>query len=175
MMRPDHGITLGEVTRERLHDYYKGFVSDPDLFMDMSRFVHYRYDPARIDAYFDARKPSADRRDFMILKDFAAIGELSLKHIDWDAGTCELSIHLQNDSVKNKGYGTIAERLALQYAFEALGLNTVLAGSTLKNKRSQHVLETVGFSFVRADDTFRYYRCERASYCQNNVSKGTHE
>lgn len=158
------GISLCEVTRERLHEYYRGFVSDPDLFMDMSRFFHYQYDPGRIDAYFDARKPSADRRDFMILNGSAAIGELSLKHIDYEAGECELSIHLQNDSVKNKGYGTIAERLALRYAFETLNLKTVLADATLKNKRSQHVLEKVGFSFVREDGTFKYYRCERASF-----------
>lgn len=168
-------ISLCEVTRERLHEYYRGFVSDPDLFMDMSRFFYYQYDPDRIDAYFDARKPSADRRDFMILNGPAAIGELSLKHIDYETGECELSVHLQNDSVKNKGYGTIAERLALRYAFETLNLKTVLADATLKNKRSQHVLEKVGFSFVREDDIFKYYRCERASFYQNNTTRSSHE
>ena len=30
-----------------------------------------------------------------------------------------MGIHLQNDAVKEKGYGTQAERLILQYAFDA--------------------------------------------------------
>ena len=170
-MKGNPEISLCQVTRARLHEYYKDFVSDPDIFMDMSRFSIYQYDPRRIDAYFDARKPSAERRDFMVLNGSAVIGELSLKHINEETGECELSIHLQNNSVKNKGYGTIAEKLALKYAFETLNLKTVLADATLKNKRSQHVLEKVGSSFVREDDIFRYYRCERASFYQNDVDE----
>ena len=53
------------------------------------------------------------------------------------------SIHLQNDAVKNKGYGTQAERLAIAYAFDALGVDHILADSVEKNRRSQHVLETM--------------------------------
>lgn len=89
------------------------------------------------------------------------IGELSLKHIDFEKKECELSIHLQNDAVKNKGYGSAAERLALVYAFENLGMESVLADSVLKNTRSQHVLEKVGFVQIGADDTFKYYRCDK--------------
>ncbi len=154
-------ITLHEVTRELLHAYYRDFVSDPDIFMDMSRFFHYQYDPQKVDAYFAARRTTPERKDFMILRDGAAIGEISLKHIDYGKKECELSIHLQNDGVKNRGYGTQAEKLALRYAFEELGMDVVLADAVLKNTRSQHVLEKAGFHFVRQDELFKYYRCER--------------
>ena len=56
-----------------------------------------------------------------------------------------LSIHLQNDTVKGKGYGTRAEQLAIQYAFEVLNMVAVNADTIIKNTRSQHVLEKVGF------------------------------
>ena len=71
-----------------------------------------------------------------------------------------MGIHLQNDAVKEKGYGTQAERLILQYAFNELGMVAVNADAVLKNTRSQHVLEKVGFCYTHEDDTFKYYRCE---------------
>lgn len=157
-------ITLGRVTKKRLHEYYKGFVSDTDIIMDMSRFFEYRYDSEKIDAYWAARKPKKDRKDFFILLSSKPIGELSLKHINYEKKECELSIHLQNDSVKNKGYGTEAVRLAVLYSFDTLGMERVLAGSVLKNKRSQHVLEKVGFVLTGSDECFRYYCCDRSSF-----------
>ena len=36
----------------------------------------------------------------------------------------------------------------------------VNADAALKNTRSQHVLEKVGFCYTHEDDTFKYYRCE---------------
>ena len=137
-----NNVSLGRVTRKRMHEYYKNFVSDPDIFMDMSKYFEYQYSPERIDRYWETRK----------------------KHIDFEKKECELSIHLQNDSVKNKGYGSAAERLALAYAFENLGMESVLADSVLKNTRSQHVLEKVGFVLIGVDDTFKYYRCDKNAF-----------
>ena len=55
------------------------------------------------------------------------MGETGIKHIDWEKREGELSIHLQNDAVKNRGIGTAAERLLLAYAFDELGLTAVTA------------------------------------------------
>lgn len=157
-------VSLGRVTRKRMHAYYKAFVSDPDIFMDMSKYFEYHYSPERIDRYWETRKKPKDRKDFFVLLGSDVIGELSLKHIDFEKKECELSIHLQNDSVKNKGYGSAAERLALAYAFEKLGMETVFADSALKKTRSQHVLEKIGFVQTGADDTFKYYRYDKDSF-----------
>lgn len=142
----------------------QNFVSDPDIFMDMSKYFEYQYSPERIDRYWETRKKPKDRKDFFVLLESEVIGELALKHIDFEKKECELSIHLQNDSVKNKGYGSAAERLALAYAFENLGMESVLADSVLKNTRSQHVLEKVGFVLIGVDDTFKYYRCDKNAF-----------
>ena len=87
------------------------------------------------------------------------IGEIILKRIDHIAKFCTLSIHLQNDNVKNKEYGTQAEILALDFAFRELNMISVYADAIHKNRRSQHVLEKVGFQMVGQDDTFLYYCC----------------
>ena len=99
-----------------------------------------------------------------MLLDGDVIGEIHLKRIDRANRTCALGIHLQNDAVKGRGYGTRAEKLALKYAFEELGMRAVEADALLKNTRSQRVLEKAGFRYVRSDEAFRYYRCERTEF-----------
>lgn len=149
-------ITITPMTRPLCHEYFRGFENDPDIFMDMSLFAPYKYTPERVDRYFE-KQQSPDRSMFIIMLDGKPVGEVGFKHIDQAKKTCELTIHLQNDGMKNRGIGTAAEGLALDYAFDVLGMETVNAGAVLKNRRSQHVLEKAGFAFVREDDTFRYY------------------
>ena len=79
---------------------------------------------------------------------------------------CTLSIHMQNGDVKGKGYGTEAERLAIQYAFEKLGMMAVNADTAVKNQRSQHILDKLGFEFIREEGDFRYYRLEKQDKTQ---------
>ena len=68
---------------------------------------------------------------------------------------------MQNNAYKGRGYGTRAERLALEYAFETLDMSAVNADVVAKNTRSQHVLEKVGFRFLKEENGFQYYRCKR--------------
>ena len=153
-------ITLAPMTRPLCHAYFRGFESDPDIFMDMGLFAPYEYVPERVDRYFE-KQQSPGRRMFLIMLDGSPVGEVGFKHIDLARKECELTIHLQSDRVKNRGIGTAAERLALDYAFGVLGMETVNADAVLKNRRSQHVLEKVGFTFLREDGVFRYYSYKR--------------
>lgn len=150
-------LELKKMTRDLCHELYKNWENDPSIYGDMSAFSPYVYRTEIVDKYFDAKNiPS--RVLFAIMLDGIPIGELQLKYIDWLNLECTLSIHLQNDAVKGKGYGTQAERLAVQYAFNELGMKTIHADAILKNTRSQHVLEKVGFQLVGEDDAFKYYR-----------------
>ena len=51
---------------------------------------------------------------------------------------------------------------------EELEMVAVKADAVLKNTRSQHVMEKVGFRYIREDETFKYYRCEKAHGNQEN-------
>ena len=150
-------ISLCIMTRELCHELYQGWENDPAIYMDMDLFTVYQYDENAVDRYFES-KQNPSRVIFAIMKDGRPIGELQLKQIDWENKECTLSIHMQNDTAKGHGYGTCAERLALQYAFDTLGMVAVNADTIIKNTRSQHVLEKVGFHYVREEDGFRYYR-----------------
>lgn len=98
---------------------------------------------------------------FAIMLDGKLIGELQLKQINREKAECTLSIHMQNDTVKEKGYGTQAEQLAVKYAFDEMGMVAVNADTIMKNTRSQHVLEKVGFHLIGEDETFKCYLIEQ--------------
>ncbi|MDE6934999.1 MAG: GNAT family N-acetyltransferase [Oscillospiraceae bacterium] len=51
--------------------------------------------------------------------------------------------------------------MILQYAFDVLGMAAVNADTVIKNTRSQHVLEKVGFQYIGEADGFEYYRYVR--------------
>ena len=154
-------ISLCVMTRALCHELFKGWENDPDIYMDMAQFTAYQYNEAAVNRYFDARQ-NPSRVLLAIMEGSTPVGEIQLKQIDRERKECTLSIHMQNDAVKGRGYGTCAERLAVQYAFEVLDLEAVNADTIVKNKRSQHVLEKVGFQYVEEKDGFRYYRFERS-------------
>ena len=153
-------IQLKKMTRELCHELYKHWSNDASIYADISEFKPYTYNEAHVGRYFES-KNEPSRIVFAIMLDGSPIGELQLKGIDWEKAECTLSIHMQNDTVKGKGYGTQAERLAVKIAFEKMGMVAVNADTIMKNTRSQHVLEKVGFRFVGDDGTFKYYRIER--------------
>ena len=154
-------IQLKAMTRELCHELYRHWTNDASIYMDMRLFQPYVYDEAAVNRYFDAKGQDASRRLFAIMLGDTVVGELQLKQIDHDKKECTLSIHMQNDAVKGKGYGTQAECLAVKIAFDELGMAAVNADTVMKNTRSQHVLEKAGFRFVGEDGTFKYYRIER--------------
>ena len=153
-------ISLCIMTRELCHELYKSWENDPAIYMDMNLFSTYKYDENAVNRYFES-KQNPSRVLFAIMRDGKPIGEIQLKQIDQENKECTLSIHMQNDTVKGHGYGTRAEQLALQYAFDTLGMVAVNADTVIKNTRSQHVLEKIGFKYVREKDGFKYYRYVR--------------
>ena len=153
-------ISLCAMTRELCRQLFRKWENDPDIYMNMERFTAYQYNEAAADRYFDTRQ-GASRVLLAVMKDGAPIGEIQLKQIDRERKECTLSIHMQNDAVKGRGYGTCAERLAVQYAFNVLGMAAVNADTIAKNRRSQHVLEKVGFRYIKEENGFKYYRRER--------------
>lgn len=158
-------ITSCPMTRELCRKYYEHFEVDPSIYMDMSLFKPYAYSDERADAYFE-RQLSKGRVFLAVIAEDAPVGEIIFKDMDAENGECTLSIHLQNDSVKGRGIGTAAERLALKYAFSELGMKAVNADTVLKNERSRHVLEKVGFRYVRSEGQFHYFRCTAEEYAE---------
>lgn len=156
-------IRLLGMTKDLARRYFSHFEMDPMLFADDSRFRPYVYSQEESDARVE-RYAKLGRVYLAAMLNEDPIGEVVLKNIDPVQKHCTLGIGLVSDSYKNKGYGTKAEILALEYAFDQMGMETVFADSIHRNKRSQHVLEKVGFREIKRDDTFVYYRCDKDSW-----------
>ena len=147
------------MTRQMCHDFYKDFQNDPAI----GHYYEFSYSPEWVDNYFD-RNCVPDRKLFAIIVDGCIIGECKLKDLDLVKRECSMGIHLQNDLVKGKGYGTQAERVFLSYAFDELGMLAVNADVAKGNARSQYVLQKVGFRYIGEDAHFLYYRADAKDF-----------
>ena len=153
-------ISLCYMTRELCHQFLREHESDPALYEDESQFQPYVYSEEAADSFYE-RKQVPGRLELVAVMDGRTIGHVQLKNIDEEKRECEFGFQMQNDSVKGMGYGTQIARLALEYAFEYLDVDTVLAYTIPRNTRSQHVLEKVGFRYINEQDGYKYYRYER--------------
>ena len=152
-------VRLLPMTAEMYHAYLKEYQNDPDLYLDKTKYVDYVYDPERVNRYIQ-RQIDLNRICFAIMEGDDMAGELILKNIQ-PRVSATLGICMKNDTYKNRGLGTQAERLAIQYVFHDLDIPVLYADALLTNTRSQRVLEKAGFQRVRTEGDFTYYRIER--------------
>lgn len=157
-------IYLINMTRAIAERYFKGFVIDPAVFLDGQSMKPFQYSDDWLTSYLERYKTA---EHLAIMLENRPIGEILFKRINHTKRTAVFSIHLQNDSVKGKGYGTIAEKLAIEYAFDKLELSALYADAVKKNGRSIRVLEKVGFQFVKEENDFVYYVIYNPKDCEN--------
>lgn len=154
-------VSITPMTLELINEFFKNFVTDPVLFEHYDLSYIYIYDYEKVKKYSQNLSNSDNKIEFAILSDGLVAGSIQLKHISIVDKSCEIGIHLTNDSYKNKGIGSIAEKLALDYAFEILKCNVVYANTLEQNIRSQRVLEKNGFSFLRYENGYKCYKIEK--------------
>lgn len=145
-------ISLMPYTNERCHEMYKNYISDPLMTHDQ-----FCYDKERVDQYYNLKVQDSTRCFFAIVSEGKTVGEIQLKYINEVEKYGTLSIVIASDEYKNKGIGTEAIKLILKFATESLQINKVYADAIHRNSRSLHVLEGIGFKFIREDNNLKYY------------------
>ena len=152
-------VYLLPMTAEMYHEYFKEYQNDMDLYLDKSTYTPYVYAEESVNRYIQ-RQTDLKRKNFAIMFDGEMVGEIVIKNIvEHECAT--MSIAMKNARYKDRGFGTKAEQLAIQYVFNELDIPILYADAILTNTRSQHVLEKVGFKFIKEEGDFRYYRIER--------------
>ena len=152
-------IRLVPMTAEMYHEYFKEYQNDMDLYIDPKAYTVYSYDEKTVNRYIK-RQSDLNRKPFAIMRGDEIVGELIIKNIE-DRKCATLGLAMKNSTYKDHGFGTKAEQLAIAYVFQELDIPILYADSILSNKRSQHVLEKVGFKLIKTDDNFKYYCIER--------------
>ena len=135
----DDKIVLIPMTSQLYHIERKNYIADP-----MMCETPYIYTPEIAQKDFERKANDCNRVWFAILLDDIVIGDVYLKNIDLQKGSGTLSIMLIQDCYKEKGYGTAVERTVLE-------LSVIYADVVLRNTRSQHVLEKIGFEYLHED------------------------
>ena len=156
-MEPE--IHLMPMTPEMYHLYFKEYQNDPDLYIDKSAYTPYAYDEEKVNRYIQ-KQFKLNRKVFAIMFEKEMVGELIIKDITAHQ-RATLSLSMKNANCKDRGFGTRAERLAIQYVFQELDIPVLYADAILTNTRSQHVLEKVGFELRKEEGDFKYYRIQR--------------
>lgn len=155
-------IFLKPMTPEMYHEYFKEYENDLDLYINKEDYQSYSYDVDKVNQYIK-RQSDLKRRNFAIMFCDEMVGEVVIKNIE-DKKCATLGIALKNSKYKDKGYGTKAEQLAIKFVFEELDIPILYADTILSNKRSQYVLEKIGFKFIKEEGDFKYYCMKREDY-----------
>lgn len=153
------GVNLLPMTAEMYHEYFKEYQNDLDLYIDKSTYQTYTYEEEKVNRYIQ-RQIDLKRKVFAIMFNGEMVGEIVIKNIV-ERESATLGLAMKNTKYKDRGFGTKAEQLAIQYVFNELDIPVLYADSILSNTRSQHVLEKVGFKFIKEEGEFRYYRIDR--------------
>ena len=91
-----------------MHAFFKHFTYDP-LALGEEKIPNYIYDQENVDQIYD-KQQNQGKHHFAIMYEGQVIGDIYLKQINYVSQTCEMGIHIVNDSYKGKGYGTQAEK-----------------------------------------------------------------
>ncbi len=152
-------IRLVPMTAEMYRTFFREYENDPDVFLPGQEYVHYEYSEEKAARYVQ-RQQDLRRIPLAVLCDDEIVGEILIKNIE-PHKCAAMGIVLKNNTYKDRGIGTQAERLAVQYVFDTLDIPTLYADTIQQNGRSQHVLEKAGFTLIREDQNFKYYRIDR--------------
>ena len=120
--------------------------AEPDASFGHSRFPYSAIGFADWFGEMGEDDPVKDIEFAVVLRESGElIGETGLYDIDWIARTAESGYWLYRAADRGKGYGTEANLLLLEYAFERLGLNMIWAWVKARNPRSQAAIRKQGY------------------------------
>lgn len=153
-------IYLKPMSYEMYHKFFKEYENDMDLYLDKKDYYTYRYDKENVDRYIQ-KQVDLKRIPFAIMYGDEIVGELKLYNIETHTSAA-LGITMKNKEYKDRGFGTQAEKMAIDYVFHELDIPVLYADSILTNTRSQHVLEKVGFQLINQDEKRKHYKIVRS-------------
>jgi diamine N-acetyltransferase len=137
-------VALGPMVRELLPRYTR-WRNDLDMMrqLDYGRPWTLEQETARYEAL--AADAGTTRFTLYTVEDWWPIGIVALNDIDQRNQTCEFSIVIGEPDARQRGYGTEATRLALDFAFTALGLHSVMLRVFAYNPAAQRAYIKAGF------------------------------
>ena len=136
-------VILRPMTADDAGPFFKS-LDDPDGTRLTGTHETFTYD--QIERWADSRKDADDRLDLSIIDRLTGAWSGELAILDWDADnhSCGFRIALAPES-RNRGLGSEATRLIVDYVFEHLPVNRIGLEVFSFNPRAIRVYERAGF------------------------------
>lgn len=138
-------ITLRLLKPQDLDLYYDLFFQNPDQQVNYYTATTEQFTKETIQNFLIKIEHDETRYDFLIIEDEKWLGEIVLNEIDWKARNAGFRIALFNESLTNKGIGTQAIQMLLEFAFHILHLHRIELEVFDYNPRAKRVYEKCGF------------------------------
>jgi RimJ/RimL family protein N-acetyltransferase len=140
-------VALGPLRREMV-DTWVRWLNNLDMTRTLGNPGVYTREAEQ--AFFDHAAIQERTASFTIYERASGrpIGQTSLREIDDRHGTATFGIFIGEPDCWNRGFGTEATRLVLDYAFHVLGLHNVLLTVFSSNPRGQRAYEKAGFRVI---------------------------
>ncbi|MHB8577322.1 MAG: GNAT family N-acetyltransferase [Dehalococcoidia bacterium] len=140
-------VALGPVRRDQI-DLWQRWMNDPDTTRTLGGVNVYTREAE--ERFYDGATANDNQVLFAIYERASArhIGTTGLREVNYRQGTATFGIMIGEPALWNRGFGTEATRLVLDYAFHALGLHNVQLGVFDFNPRGVRAYEKAGFRIV---------------------------
>jgi RimJ/RimL family protein N-acetyltransferase len=152
------GIFLREVVLSDATATYCEWINDPEV----NQYMECRFIKATVKKLQDYIRQIRNNPDNLllaiVLKDKNRhIGNIKIGPIDRNHKFAKVGIIIGEKSFWRKGFATKAMKLAIDYAFNTLGLHKLTAGVYANNSASVRVFEKSGFSAEGVEKKQYYY------------------
>ncbi len=140
-------VGLGPLDRRHLPLYVR-WMNDPEVTHGLGYVRPYTREAG--EQWYERAAAGADGILFTIyeLSSPTPIGSVGLHDLDQRNGRATFGISIGDKRFWNRGYGTEATRLMLDYAFNVQGLHNVMLSVYSFNARAQRAYEKAGFRLI---------------------------
>lgn len=138
-------VSLRGLRRSDL-DLYRSWLENPDA----THYMESGWRPmadAEMEAIYQSSVVANDSAVFVMVDRASgeAVGICGLYLIQWVCRRAEFRILIGNDQARNRGLGSEAAKLVVDYGFNKLNLETISLGVNTENKRAIASYEKAGF------------------------------
>lgn len=138
-------IVLRAIEQEDM-ELLKGLINDPEIENNVVGWSFPVSSYKQINWINNLINDTNNVRYIIDIKDVGSVGLASLTKIDFKNGTATINIKLKNEEkIRKKGIGYKVINMLINYAFNQLNLNCLVANILAYNIASQRLFEKCGF------------------------------
>lgn len=140
-------VRLREYKKEDIPLKYS-FINDPEVLKYLEPGIPYPVTLNEELKWFESISAFRDSYRFAIetISESHYIGDCGINSIDWKNSIASVAIFIGNSAYRNKGYGTEAMRILLDFTFNQVNINKIRLSVYSFNDRAIKSYEKCGFS-----------------------------